>query len=612
LQNPEEQKSFIGRFTRLIGENAEFTAEYLWADSTISSGIAPTTFSNLPITPDSPYFPGAGLIPAIPGLDPTLPAGVSSRWAPGGRRTTLNDSTTDRILLQVSGDSGAYDYEVYGLHSSGEASLSMLDGAYHIPEFDGGFAGTSGVFLNPFGEQSDEANAFLDSIRVTGELVNAQSTLKIVGATLGRDLWNLDAGPVTAAIAIEYGEEDVDYYRDPIANELRGGVVGGNQSVDGKRDQYSITGEVLIPVTDRFEINASVRYDDYSDFGDTTNPKILLSYDASDRVNIHGSYNTGFRAPTLFNIVTPSTLSFIVGNPYDDPVLCPGGVVNTSAGGIDIRDCGVRYNRQIGGNKNLEPEESEAFAVGVDVQATDSFQFSIDYWDYDLDNKIGPLSHPAIFANPDRFASLLVRCSQADPVLAAGSNTCNFGGGGDPIAYVIQTNTNLGKTMTSGFDLTANWFADTSIGLVGIDYRATYVRDYDFERVPGDPTFSRAGQYFDGFPVPEYVHYLAFNWQNGNWSGQLQNQFVKGYSDCNGQCGIAPEYFNEVGDYSPFNLTASYAFSEALSIALHIKNLFDEDPPFTNGGPLCATCDPRFTDPTGRAVGVTVRGTFDY
>jgi iron complex outermembrane receptor protein len=328
-------------------------------------------------------------------------------------------------------------------------------------------------------------------------------------------------------------------------------------------------------------------------------------------LNLHASFNTGFRAPTLYNIDTPNTLSIIVGTIYDDPILCPGGIVNEVAGGIDIRDCGQRYQTLLGGNGNLGPEKSTAYSVGMDFQAWEGLRVTVDYWDYSLEGKIGPLSHASIFGSPERFSDFLIRCSDADPALSSEVRTCAFGGGGDPIAYVVQTNFNLGKTETSGIDLTAHWSGHWRAGQLFLNYRATYVADFDFERIPGDPMFSRAGLYFDGYPVPRYIHFLTLDWQWQHWSAQMQNRFVSGYKDCNAACGIAEEFFNDVSSYSLWGVALSYQFSEELLVSAHMENLFDTNPPFTNGGQLCTGCDNRFADPTGLSFGLTIRGHFN-
>src|SRR5207237_1043992 len=132
-----------------------------------------------------------------------------------------------------------------------------------------------------------------------------------------------------------------------------------------------------------------------------------------------------------------------------------------------------------------------------------------DYWNYIVRDTIAPLSDAAIFGDPTKFASFLVRCNAGDPAYTVKADTCKFGGGGNPIAYVLETNANLGDVKTSGIDVAVNWAAQTGFGTISLNYRGTYVLTYDFQRVPGEAFFSRRNRYFDGFPVLGYSHYLA-------------------------------------------------------------------------------------------------------
>ncbi|MDG9301560.1 TonB-dependent receptor, partial [Streptococcus pneumoniae] len=66
------------------------------------------------------------------------------------------------------------------------------------------------------------------------------------------------------------------------------------------------------------------------------------------------SYTKGFRAPTLQEMYSPKSVTNTAAT-YNDPVLCPGGVPAT--GSLPARDCGMQFDRQNGGNKDLEPEK---------------------------------------------------------------------------------------------------------------------------------------------------------------------------------------------------------------------------------------------------------------
>jgi iron complex outermembrane receptor protein len=68
---------------------------------------------------------------------------------------------------------------------------------------------------------------------------------------------------------------------------------------------------------------------------------------------------------------------------------------------------------------------------------------------------------------------------------------------------------------------------------------------------------------------------------------------------------------NRVESYSLWNVSASYTGIRGLTLIAGVKNLLDQDPPFSNQGTLFQKgYDPRYTDPTGRAL--YLRGSFTF
>lgn len=613
LANEETQKSAFGRATTQIG-NQRLAVEYLWAESSVISAITGTDIFNFTMPNTNPYYPGLGLVPAIPGFNVAQPITITSRFTPGGRRTTEALSETDRLLAQFEGELAGVNFEVWALRSESTTRLKSLDGALLRAGVIDGLAGTNGApFINPFGPQSPAAAAYLERIKVRDTLTRGAGMLKMAGLTLSKSLFNLPAGPLSAALAYEYGDEEMSYTVAPINALLLGAVPGNGVQAAGDRTRSSVTAELLVPITGRLEASLSARSDEYSDFGGTVNPKLMLTYDVVSALTVHASYNKGFRAPPLPKLFAPQSLG-IVGGFRNDPFLCPGGVVDVAAGGIAARDCGVAFRGLNGGNQDLQPQRSDAFTVGFDLRL-DSLplgyaSLGADYWSYEMRSAIGTVSPDAVFANPAQFSSYIIRCSQANPVFVPNLTTCTFPGGtGDAIAYIALTNANVGTTRTSGVDLDASWIVDGRFGTFSLNYRGTYLTEYEFQRAPGDPFLSRKGRYVDGSPAIDYSHYLTLGWEHGDWNVGVQNRWRAGYDDCNVVCGVPASLANEVDAYSLWNLTTTYKLNDALSLTLYAENVLDEDPPFTNGNNSnCAGCDLRFVDVTGRAFGITLTG----
>jgi iron complex outermembrane receptor protein len=110
---------------------------------------------------------------------------------------------------------------------------------------------------------------------------------------------------------------------------------------------YGIFAEFNIPlIAKKLDATLSVRYDHYDLTGDTTNPKAAVRWHPIDPLLLRASINTGFRAPTLYEIFNPQQTTF-TSNPYDDPLLCPAACPH--GGGQAGRDCQQQFNSLFGG-----------------------------------------------------------------------------------------------------------------------------------------------------------------------------------------------------------------------------------------------------------------------
>lgn len=56
---------------------------------------------------------------------------------------------------------------------------------------------------------------------------------------------------------------------------------------------------------DRFHLTAGLRYDDHSEFGDETTYRLSASWQVAEASRLHGSYGTGFKAPTINDLFFP-------------------------------------------------------------------------------------------------------------------------------------------------------------------------------------------------------------------------------------------------------------------------------------------------------------------
>lgn len=625
VMSGEEQQSVTAKLTAELSDDHVFSAQYFHAWSQMFNTFGPGRRSEtIPTT--SPFYPGGGLIPAIPGQDLTAPVRTQNAQV-GYRKDRTNqiDDWANRLMASLEGTVGSIDYELWALNSAAEIGISNQ---LYNPEINNGVPGTNGApWINPFAwfeDQPSDAQSFIlaNDLGVV-ENRHGESDLTSAGLTISGDALEMAAGPLSYAFALEFQEESI-FLQDLPVRSMAGLRVQPDQM--GERDVLSVSGEVLIPLSDQFEINASLRYDDYSDAGATTNPKILLDWNLTPNFNLHASANTGFRAPTLFDVFAPNRYAFTTANPVQaDPDRCNRSTnpwTPVFPGEDDFfHVCRGQYSTLLGGNRNLDPEISTVFAVGTDFNfevGDGRVNLRVDYWDYNIEDIIGPIDVIAIFQDLDQFGHFIIRCNDLPPEDLEGTITCEDDPNGpNRIGAIEQFLQNLGTVNTSGFDIKGRWDQEFSGGYsLGVTYNATIVNEYEQQRYPGDGFHSRLGTFLGTQgPVFEYQHYLAATLSRDNWNLRAQHRHKSSYGDCNRACGIATEYHNEVDAYGLVDLAGTWRFNDRLAMTLHVLNVLDTDPPFTNnarqGSALSANIDTRYTDPRGRSVGVTLRGNFE-
>jgi len=610
VPNQDQWSGFL-RGSLALGQNHTLTGEYFYSYNKINRTIAPSPEGGLQMTPSSPFYPGNGITPITDTrLDPTQPISISWRTTTLGGRQQEGENDTQRFVASLEGVLAGWDYQANALWSNAEISTTFLGGYATTTALRNGMRGVNGApYLNPFGPQTPEAQAFLLANSVTGVLQTGESTLSSLTAIASRQFGNLPGGPMSIGLGAEFRKEEMKFTTDvaKASQTATSGLAGSAPLREGDRDIWAVALEMAFPILKNLEVGASVRYDDYSDFGSTTNPKFSVKYTPFKNLLLRGSYNTGFAAPTLTQLYAPNQSTF-TGSRYNDPVLCPNGVVNTAAGGIASRDCGIQFQQLQGGNPNLTPEESNAWTIGFVFQPTATVSFGVDYWDYTVTNNIGVIGDPAIFADPAKYANLYVRCSAADPARIPTIPGCNIPGG-DPLAYVLNTNLNLGDTQTSGFDFTFNWNPSaTAYGRFSLNWRGTYVNKYEFQIEPGgvwyDPVANYNTRFTDdgGSPgaVIRFKQVLTVGWEMNAWNAGVTWTHTDGYRDSNNV--PAPWNQNSVGNYNLWDLSVGYTGIKGLTLRAGVLNMFDEDPPFTNQTARfqARAYDDRYHNPLGR------------
>jgi len=603
-----DRTSAMLRGTVRLGNDHRLTVEWFGAENESTTRIAPVPYGVLAMNPQrpngtlNPYYPGntpASIRPAFP-LDPafvtgragTQPGFIFVKWRAldGGSRTNISTNQQQRILAAIDGTVAGWDYQ---------AGFSYNDNkiAETVTGYTNGIKITAAMLngvINPFGPQDAAGTAAITDAVLGGNLQNHRGKVGSLDGRISRELGDWFGSGQKAAIAIggEVRNEDfVSAANPPIAALLVAstGVDPASRS-EGKRDVTALYAELNVPLMKQLELTAAARYDKYSDFGDSINPKISVRYKPFDQFLVRASFSTGFRAPSLYEL--RATPSYTNTGTVNDPVNCPNGVA--IPGKSRALNCNVQFQRLTGGNISLEPEESKSWNIGVVFEPSAGVTLGVDVWSVQLSGTIAALSETTVLGDAVTFGRYIKRNATGD--LSIDGSACP----GTTCGFLDLRQQNLGDTNTSGFDFSLNVRQNFgSMGKVALGLNGTYVTKYEYQDFVGGPFNQNVGRYVGVGPIFRMQHTATAAWTLGSVTLGGVVRYKSGYQD--------QDPVSKVSSYSTTDAYASWGVMKGLNLTFGINNIADTEPPFSNQNEVFqANYDPRFSDPTGRKYYVRV------
>ncbi|WP_455756192.1 TonB-dependent receptor plug domain-containing protein [Sulfurimonas sp.] len=131
-------------------------------------------------------------------------------------------------------------------------------------------------------------------------------TTKKIGSEI---LLTYYGGNFSLVSGISYEKQSI---KDPYQGELNG-AEEPNFIDEVNREFKALFSELLYDVNDDLRINVGIRYDHYSDFGSTLNPRIGSTYSINKTNTLKLMYGKAFRAPTFAELYNKNNPAF-VGN----------------------------------------------------------------------------------------------------------------------------------------------------------------------------------------------------------------------------------------------------------------------------------------------------------
>jgi iron complex outermembrane receptor protein len=462
---------------------------------------------------------------------------------------------------------------------------------------------------------------------------------------LGADgtLFQLPAG----GLRLAFGGELLSYALDTeVINPLNSGPASQGSSsryFPLSRKVESGYFELLMPVISpqmssvlrNAELSASGRYDHYSDFGSTFNPKFAADIEFVDGLKLRANWSTSFVAPSmralgdrlygtysnstarLINTVAQVPIARFPAITQIPGIPCSGGycTIGNNIQGIVVDT----------GNPNLKPQNGQTWSVGFDIspRLLQGFTGSITLFNNLLRGGITSPCAPGCILNNGalnyQFTVYPTGATAAE--IANKVNDVPIVSVYPQTTYYIfrRAQTNALDLDVSGLDISANYYFDTGIGQFSLGgsisqflrYMESYAGSAKYSVINSVginstfPSIARQARLNAGWARDDYALDIYVNNIGGykNWGSGTINPLIL---DANGNAFDGGDY---VRSWTTIDLHAAWAFSHEGSLGkgqiyVDVNNLFDTAPPVFNNS---NGYDPYGANPLGRVISLGLR-----
>jgi iron complex outermembrane receptor protein len=590
----QNRDSVIGNIHQEVASGVELWVEGYYAHREVDRAVGPIT-ANLTVPRANPFF-----------VHPTNPAATSvtvnySFFPDYGARQQTAFQKSWQGAAGFDADLGA-NWNLTGYGSYGRNYEQRRNPATNNAQLAAALRDPNPLTaFNPFGDGSFTNPTTLARILGFSD-IGARYYLYDFGTKLDGSLFSLPGGDVKLAVGAEYQDHKLlSYFRDNTSTPNIDTISYRPSTVS--RDVKSAYAEVFVPIVGasnamagvrKLSLSAAVRYDDYSDFGTTVNPKFALSYVPVRGLTLRGTYGTSFRAPALSDI-DAQALTISVSD-FVDPS-SPTGVTRT----LWLR----------GGNEDLGPEDAKIWSIGADYSPAlfNGLDLSLTYFNVDYTNRIETPGNDPLALTPAREAllgDLVTRNPSAafvSSILALPQFTGTPENPANVLAFVDGRKVNVGRLRTDGLEGLINYHGDLGGGVINAGLSANYIFSFKRAIAPGSPLTDvvdtlnnplkfrargNIGYAIDGFEANAFV----------NYAGGYKND------------SVVP--IQRVENYATYDLSLrkSLAMSgpaglKDITLSFDVQNIFDRKPPVVFNGALAF--DPQVASILGRYFTIGIR-----
>ena len=447
-----------------------------------------------------------------------------------------------------------------------------------------------------------ERTTVVDGVPDTAEPQDQDNTIQYVDFIADGDVFALPAGPVLAAVGTSYRREEFDFV------DFR----NLDNSYNSSREIFSVFGELSIPLLNdlpglrNLSVTVAGRYDDYSDFGSTTNPKYGLVWEVVEALTFRASYGESFRAPVFPDLLLNNTAT-VINAP--DPNALDGNTIVLQV-----------FN----GNPDLVPETAETWTAGFSFSppALPGLTLQANYYQIDYVGRIDrgyPGSILTLFFEPlEPFAPVLTfdptpqeleffrqlgEIGNGFQIVRSGRFAVPDDQGLLDTEVILDNRVrNVAATSQEGLDFSASYSIDAHDTRIDLSLAGQYIIDSTRQVTSVAPESEAVNIVF--LPVDLKMR-GGVALTRSNLSGGLFVNYVDSYRDPSNLTDPKVDSWTHVDLNLKYNFDSRAELTRRTALTLNVQNLFDRDPPFIENR-LGTGFDPTNATPLGRFVSLSV------
>lgn len=563
----QRNRDSLNRFRSIVGEQDRRSATAFGEFDLTSSVQAFAEFFHEESVTAIHLPPTAAtlLVPAANEFNPfDEPVRVSYLFSGVGPRKRSTEGESDRGLVGLRGDLGAWDWEISAVRTKGDGVQRSARNSVDLARVNALLAAVPPAeTLNVFQDGPGGSASLLASLvaPVTNDFEYSADT-RLASAQLRGPLWQLPAGPLEIVVGGNAGNEEIDF----ASVQLVAPVVGDRSTTAAFAELGIplVKPAMQVPGASSLRLTAAVRYDDYSDFGDSTNPQFGLVWTPVKALSLRFSHGTSFSPPNLFSLFAPlQEFPFFVTDPRRNNETVPIVMV-------------------AGGNPDLEAVDGESLTAGfvLTPERLPAFRFAATWWELEVDNRVTVVLPQQLVNAEAQFTDRVIRAAPSPADQAAGLP--------GPIVRVDITRINFGRLKTSGIDWEASYSLDTRWGNFKPSILGTWTAKYSSVELPNTPAIERVGVASTLGTIPEWKLSATLAWTRAGIGWSATARYIHSYDDAVfglGPTGRRVDSQTLLDTQAFFNLdemfSGDYSLLRGARITVGITNLLDESPPFS-------------------------------